>query len=167
MCMSKLKIAKQILYWRWITENGMKFVLKIDATSIRKWVKIFQIRISRAGLEVLGDPSGVKMAQDASWIASGAEFGDLLGSSCRQDGPSWAKMMPRWRYVGQLGHQDGQLGSSLGGVLANFSDLERNLSKNSGSVKTSVTMVFWLQIKESGRQVGDSWKLFWTMLAPR
>ena len=58
-------------------------------------------------------------------------------------------MTPRWRYVGQLGPQDGQLGSSLGGVLANFSGLERNRSKNSGSVKTSVTMVFWLQIKES------------------
>ena len=95
-------------------------------------------------MEVLGDPSGVKMAQDASWIASGAEFGDLLGSSCRQDGPSWAKMTPRLRYVGQLGPQDGQLGSILGGILAHFSDLERDHSKNSGSVKMSNTTTLLL-----------------------
>ena len=87
------------------------------------------------------------------------------GSSCRQDGPSWAKMTPRWRYVGQLGPQDGQLGSSLGGILAHFSDLERDLRKNSGSVKTSVTMAFWLQIGESGGRVGGSWELCWLMLA--
>ena len=31
------------------------------------------------------------------------------GSSCRQDGPSWAKMTPLWRYVGQLGPQDTNL----------------------------------------------------------
>ena len=68
-------------------------------------------------------------------------------------------MTPRWRYVGQLGPQDGQLGSSLGGILAHFSDLERDLSKNSGSVKTSVTMAFWLQIGESGGRVGGSWEL--------
>ena len=46
-----------------------------------------------------------------------------------------AKMTPRLRYVGQLGPQDGQLGSILGGILAHFSELERDLSKNSGSVK--------------------------------
>ena len=44
-------------------------------------------------------------------------------------------MTPRLRYVGQLGPQDGQLGSILEGILAHFSDLERDLSKNSGSVK--------------------------------
>ena len=87
------------------------------------------------------------------------------GSSCRQDGPSWSKMTPRWRYVGQLGPQDGQLGSSLGGILAHFSDLERDLRKNSGSVKTSVTMAFWLQIGESGGRVGGSWEVCWLMLA--
>ena len=86
-------------------------------------------------------------------------------SSCRQDGPSWGEMAPRWRYVGQLGPQDGQLGSSLGGILAHFSDLERDLRKNSGSVKTSVTMAFWLQIGESGGRVGGSWELCWLMLA--
>ena len=57
--------------------------------------------------------------------------------SCRQDGRGRAKMAPRWGYVGQLGPEDGQLGSILGGILAHFSDLERDLSKNSGSVKMS------------------------------
>ena len=65
-------------------------------------------------------------------------------------------MTPRLRYVGQLGPQDGQLGSSLGGILVHFSDLERDLSKNIGSIKTSVTMAFWEQIGESGSQV---WRL--------
>ena len=48
-------------------------------------------------------------------------------------------MTPRLRYVGQLGPQDGQLGSIVGGILAHFSDLERDLRKNSGSVKMSNT----------------------------
>ena len=59
-------------------------------------MKIFQIKISRAALEVLGDPSGVKMAQDASWIASGAEFGDLLGLI----------LSPRWPKLGQNGAKE-------------------------------------------------------------
>ena len=48
-------------------------------------------------------------------------------------------MTPRLRYVGQLGLQDGQLGSILGGILADFSDVERDLSKDRGSVKMSNT----------------------------
>ena len=89
------------------------------------------------------------------------------GSSCRQDGPSWAKMTPRLRYVGQLGPQDGQLGSILGGILAHFSDLERDLSKNSGSVKMSNTLHFWWFFEGWGLVWRLSWQLFWTMLAPR
>ena len=53
-------------------------------------------------------------------------------------------MVPRLRYVGQLEPQDGQLGSILGGILAYFSELERDLSKNSGSVKTSNTPTLWV-----------------------
>ena len=52
-----------------------------------------------------------------------------------------------------------------GGFLGHVSDLERDLRKNSGSVKTSVTMAFWLQIGESGGRVGGSWELCWLMLA--
>ena len=59
------------------------------------------------------------------------------GSSCRQDGPSCTKMAPRCCYVGQLGAQDGQLGTILGGILDHYSDLERDLSKNGRSVKTT------------------------------
>ena len=61
------------------------------------------------------------------------------GSSCRQDGPSCATMAPRCCYVGQLGAQDGQLGTILGGILGHISDLERDLSKNSRSVRTTNT----------------------------
>ena len=38
-----------------------------------------------------------------------------------------AKLPPRWRYVGQLGAQDGQLGSILGAILAHLGHLEANV----------------------------------------
>ena len=50
------------------------------------------------------------------------------GSPCRQDGGSWVKNTLRWHYVGKLGRPDGQLGSILGGILAFFFNLERDLS---------------------------------------
>ena len=43
-------------------------------------------------MEVLGDPSGVKMAQDASWIASGLNLEtswDHLVAKMAQVGPKW------------------------------------------------------------------------------
>ena len=97
-----------------------------------------------------GDPSGAKMAQDASWIASGAEFGDLLGIILS---PSWAKMAPRWHYVGQFGAQDGQLGTILGGILGHISDLERDLSKNSRSVKTTNATTLLVVFRGSGARL--------------
>ena len=75
------------------------------------------------------------------------------GSSCRRDGPSWAKMAPRWRYVGQLRAQDGQLGTILGGILRHISDLERDLSKNSRSVKTTNTTTLLVVFRGSGARL--------------
>ena len=83
------------------------------------------------------------MAQDTTWIASGAEFGDLSGLS----------LSPRWRYVGQLGTQDGQLGIILGGILGHISDLERDLSKNSRSVKTTNTTTLFMVFRGSGTRL--------------
>ena len=34
-----------------------------------------------------------------------------------------AKLAPRWRYVGQVGAQDGQHGGIWGAILAHFTDL--------------------------------------------
>ena len=97
------------------------------------------------------------------------------GSSCRQDGPSWAKMAPRWRYVGQLGAQDGQLGTILGGILGHISDLERDLSKNSRSVKTTntTTLLVISRVGSSsggcfGSYFGRCWLqdgVFWVILS--
>ena len=75
------------------------------------------------------------------------------GSSCRQDGPSWAKMAPRWRYVGQLGAQDGQLGAILGSILGHISDLECDLSKNSRSIKTTNTTTLCVVFRGSGARL--------------
>ena len=105
-------------------------------------------------MEVLGDPSGVKIAQDASWIASGDEFGDLLGSSA----------------------QDGQLGTILGGILGHISDLERDLSKNSRSVKTTYSTTLLVVFRGSGARlegplgailddVGSKRVSFWVILS--
>ena len=75
------------------------------------------------------------------------------GSSCRQDGPSWAKMAPRWRYVGQLGAQDGQLGTILEGILGHMSDLERDLNKNRRSVKTTSITTLFVVFRGSGARL--------------
>ena len=62
-------------------------------------------------------------------------------------------MAPRWCYVGQLGAQDGQLGTILGGILGHISDLERDLSKNRRSVKTTNTTLFMV-FRGSGVRLG-------------
>ena len=133
--------------------------------SYPKWQEIRENRASGLSWRSLGTLLAPRWPKMPVGSHLGLHLETSWDSSCRQDGPSWGDMAPRWRYVGQLGPQDGQLGSSLGGILAHFSDLERDLSKNSGSVKTSVTMAFWLQIGESGGRVGGSWELCWLMLA--
>ena len=59
--------------------------------------KIVENLGARGTFEVLGDPLGAKMAQDAIWSASKAPFGWLLG---RILALRWAKMAlswPTWR----------------------------------------------------------------------
>ena len=46
-----------------------------------------------------------------------------------------AKLAPRWRYDGQLGAQDGQLGSILGAILAHRGHLGRNFNENGEKAK--------------------------------
>ena len=46
-----------------------------------------------------------------------------------------AKMAARWRYDGQLGAQDGQLGSILGAILAHLGHLEANVNQNGEKTK--------------------------------
>ena len=62
-------------------------------------------------------------------------------------------MAPRWRYVGQLGAQDGQLGTILGSILDDFSDLERDCSKNNRSVKTSNATILLVVFRGSGARL--------------
>ena len=61
------------------------------------------------------------------------------GAQEPQDKPRWRPRAPRganmsekgaptWRYVGQLGAQDGQLGSILGAILAHLGHLEANVN---------------------------------------
>ena len=62
-------------------------------------------------------------------------------------------MAPRWRYVGQLGAQDGQLGTILGGILGHISDLECDLSKNSRSIKTTNATTLCVVFRGSGARL--------------
>ena len=69
------------LRWTWkVSENASKIVSKSVENSIKSSFG--------AVLEVFGDPLGAKMVQDASWIASGAPCGDLLGFILS---PRWSK----------------------------------------------------------------------------
>ena len=45
------------------------------------------------------------------------------------------KGAPTWRYVGQLGAQDGQLGSILGAILAHLGHLQANVNQNGEKAK--------------------------------
>ena len=59
-----------------------------------------------------------------------------------------AKLPPRWRYVGQPGAQDGQLGSILGAILAPLSHLGTNSNQNGEKAKNSEKLIvlksFWV-----------------------
>ena len=58
-------------------------------------------------------PPGAKMTQDASWEASWASFGGLVGRilqpSWRQDGAKLANLVPRCAQDGLLGPEMGNL----------------------------------------------------------
>jgi hypothetical protein len=96
-----------------------------------------KIEAPGALFEVLGDPLGAKMAQDAIWSASGAPFGWLLG---RILAPRWAKLAnlaPRCAQDGRLGGQDGQLGALLG---ESWRPVLRSCNENN---KTTTAEHFW------------------------
>ena len=129
-----------------------------------KIAKILRIRISRAGLEVLGDPVGAKMAQDASWIASGAPFGDLLGlilsprwPKLRKNGakmllswPTWSPRWSTWHHFGRhLGHFSWFWGRSL------------QKSPKCKSDQPSITFSVFLRV---GAFLEWSWELSWAVL---
>ena len=101
--------------------------------SVQNWRTNCENWDSRGTFELMGDPLGAKMAQDAIWGASGAPFGCLLG---RILAPRWAKLEPRWRHVGQLGAKMcprrrtwSLLGVLLGASCWLFLYLGRDLSK--------------------------------------
>ena len=128
-------------------------------------------------MELLGDPPGAKMAQDAIWDASGALLGGPLGRilapSCGQDGATLPNLAPRWAQDGQLGGQDGQLGALLGASWQLFLDLGRDLAKNCETHKnddsTALLKVFWGPGAALGGYVGSSWRyvgLCWAIWTP-
>ena len=123
---------------------------KFDATWIRKWTK--SLKFDSPGLvwRFWATPLAPRWPKMRVGSHLGLNVETSWGSSSRQDGQSWAKMVPRWRYVGQLRAQDSQFGTIVGCILGDFSDLERDLSKNRRSVKISDTTTLFVFFWESG-----------------
>ena len=65
-----------------------------------------------------------------------------------------AKMATRWRYDGQLGAEDGQLGSILGAILAHLGHLGANFNENVKKQKTLKNQWFF---KVFGGLGGSIW----------
>ena len=77
-----------------------------------------------------------------------------------------AKLPPRWRYVGQPGAQDGQLGSILGAILAPLGHLGTNFNQNGEKAKNiEKLMVFLRFLGGLGGPSGAIWRPCWAMLA--
>ena len=55
-------------------------------------------------------------------------------------------MASRWRYDGQLGAQDGQLGSILGAILAHLGHLGANFNENVEKQKTFKKLIVFLRL---------------------
>ena len=117
----------------------------------------------------------------------------ILGCLCRQSGAQeearlqsrWpkmrskrptganmgAKMVPKWRYDGLLGSQDGQLGSILGAILAHLSHLGANFNENVKKQKTFKNLLFFKGFWKSGGvhlgPFGGHVQLCWRILATR
>ena len=110
----------------------------------------------------LGQPLWVKMAQDASWIASGAEFGDLLELNLSPRWPKlgqngakmalcWSTWSPRWSTWQHFGRH-------LEHVRAVFGAIFR---KSGRSVKNGNTIRFLARFCFLG---GSSWRLLGNIL---
>ena len=84
-----------------------------------------------------------------------------------------AKMVPKWRYDGQLGAQDGQLGSILGAILAHLGHLGANFNENGEKAKNiekqMVFKGFWVvwgvHLEPFGGHVGLCWRILATRWA--
>ena len=104
------------LRWTWkVSENASKIVSKSLENTIKSSFG--------AVLEHFGDPLGATMAQDASWIASGAPFGNVLGFILSPRWPKlgqydakialcWPTWTPRWPSLLHFGRQLGSFSGS-------------------------------------------------------
>ena len=74
-------------------------------------------------------------------------------------------MASRWLYDGELGAQDGQLGSILGAILAHRSHLGANFNENVKKQKTSKNLWFFNVFGGLGGPSGAIWRPCSAMLA--
>ena len=81
------------------------------------------------------------------------------------------KGAPTWRYVGQLGAIDSQLGSILGTILAHLGHLKANVNQNGEKAKNIEKLMvfkgFWVVRGVHLEPFGDHVGLCWRILALR
>ena len=138
--------------------------LKNPSNSVENSTKIVENWGSRGTFELLGDPLGAKMAQDAIWSASGGPFGWLLGRI----------LAPRWRQVGQLGAKMCPRWPTWGARLPTWRTFWSILATFVGSWARSCQK--WRKPKKRRQFItlggflgswGCSWRLCWLILALR
>ena len=69
-----------------------------------------------------------------------------------------ANLPSRWRHAGQIGAQDGQLGTILGAILAHLGHLGANFNENVKNQKTFKNLLFLKVVGWSGGPSGAIWK---------
>ena len=77
-----------------------------------------------------------KCSQDGARCPQRGQLERTWGPGWWQDGAMMSNLPPKWRYDGQLGAQDGQLGSILGAILAHLGHLGTNFNENVENSKT-------------------------------
>jgi len=76
-----------------------------------------------------------------------------------------ANLPSRWRHAGQLGAQDGQLGTILGAILAHLGHLGANFNENVKKQKSFKNLRFFKLFGWSGGPSGAIWRPCGAMLA--
>ena len=100
MWMSKLKIWRHILYKRkW---NEIRIENLMQNRFENEW-KSFKFGSPELVWRSWATPLASRWPEMRVGSHLGLNLETSWGSSCRQDGPSWVKIAPRWRYVDQLG----------------------------------------------------------------
>ena len=123
---------------KWVPES-----LKIDA-----WRVVLRVLVASGAPwgqfgEQVVPKRRPKCSQDGARCPQRGQLERTWGPGCWQRGAMMSNLPPKWRYDGQLGAQDGQLGSILGAILAHLGHLGANFNENVEKQKTFKNLTFF------------------------